>query len=334
MRLAVHDLLTMNIGETAQSSYEKTEEFVGLTEDLGYTRYWFSEHHGFDSVASVNPELLVAYFTGKTSKIRLGTGGTMVMHYSPLKIAEDFKMLESMAPGRIDIGLGRAPGAGHPETIALAQGVRTNAYPDQYDKIQSILDLLTGDMGTNPIYQNVKAYPDIGDRVPEAWMLGSTGQSAYMGAQMGLAYSFVKWFGVETPPSIFTDYRKNFKPTKFFDKPQVSISYKVLVARTQEDLDYHSKSFEMNHIAPLSHKVQRLQPHDQVKDYQYSLKEQAYLDHGYDKRFIIKGTPDQVKEILDDEIEKYSIDELMFYLPIYDTQARKDAYKILAEMYL
>lgn len=333
MRLAVHDLLTMNTNENADESYIKTDQMVKLAEELGYTRYWFSEHHGFDSLAAIAPELLVAYYAGRTKNIRMGTGGTMVMHYSPYKIAEDFKTLEALAPGRIDIGLGRAPGSGSAEIIALAEG-RRNFYSDLYSKIQSILDLLSGDRPNNPAYQGVVAYPDIGSRLPQPWMLGSTGQSAGRAAQMGLGYSFVKWFGNETSPRVFSDYKKNFKKSKFFDKPEISISYKVLVADSQDELDHLTKSFEMNHIAPISHKVSRLQSADEVKDYTYSPKEEACLNHSYDKRFIIKGTKDQVRSILEEEIETYNIDELMFYLPIYDTEARKNAYKILADIFL
>ena len=121
MELGVHDLVTLNDGETPEAAFERTKRFVQEIEKLNYKRYWFAEHHNSPTHASSSPELLAAYMSAVTSKIRLGTGGTMIMHYSPLKIAENFKTLTALAPDRIDIGLGRAPGSGPNEIVALAQ---------------------------------------------------------------------------------------------------------------------------------------------------------------------------------------------------------------------
>lgn len=268
--------------------------------------------------------------------MRIGTGGTMIMHYSPLKIAEDFKTLSVLAPDRIDLGLGRAPGSGPMETYALAQGnTQQRGDPELYDKMETILEFLLDKTPKDNLYKHAKAVPRHPERenLCQPWMLGSTGQSAVKGGEMGLGYSFVKWFGRETPKKVFDDYREAFEPSEFFDQPLVSISYKILVAENEEHLAYHGKAFDYNHLAPSFHLDSFVVSPDQVKDFTFTESQKAKLQEDYEKRYIIKGTPDQVKKILDDEIKEYGIDELMFYSPIYDDQAREKSYALLADLY-
>lgn len=332
MKLAVHDLLTKNEGETTQQVFERTKELVHALDKIGYHRYWFAEHHGSDIHVSSAPEILVSYFAGQTQNIQVGTGGTMIMHYSPLKVAETFKTLASLAPGRINLGLGRAPGGGPNEILALCEGHYV-PQDDLYGKIETILNLIQDEKPREEIYQKTVAVPTQIDTLPEPWMLGSTGNSALRAAYLGLGYSFAKFFSIETPKEIFEMYRQEFQPSAFFDKPTVSVSYRVLVADTEEDVKRMEKTFEAMQVASYRNQFIAVPSDEEAQKMTFTDAEKARLQHDYDKRFIIKGTKDEVKKILLEEVETYGIDELMFYSPIYDPKDRLRNYELLYEMF-
>lgn len=331
MELGVHDLVTLNNEESPEEAYERTKRFVQEIERMNYKRYWFAEHHNSKGHASSSPELMAAYMSALTDKLRFGTGGTMIMHYSPLKIAENFKTLTTLAPNRIDLGLGRAPGGGPDEIVALAQG-KPNAFDDQYDKIKVILNYLLDEEAPG-IYGNSDAIPYDTKSLVEPWMLGSSGQSAIKSAEMGLGYSFAKFFGIETDPSVFKLYRERFEPSKFFSEPSVMVSYQIIVADTKEEADYLAKPIELAQIALARGQIMKNMDPEEVKDYEFSEVEQNYLNERYEKRFLIKGTPEHVENILTEEQELLTIEEIMVYAPIFDHEARVASYKHLAKMF-
>lgn len=331
MRLSVHDLMTYKDGETPEEVYDRTRQFVQEIDKLNYTRYWFAEHHNTTYYASVSPELIATHMSALTDNLRLGTGGTMIMHYSPLKIVENVRTMDALAPGRADIGLGRAPGAGPNEILALAEG-QSQTFDDLYDKVQVILDYLS-DEKPERFYGRTEAAPKGLSHLPQPWMLGSSGQSATKTAELGLGYSFAKFFGIETDPEIFELYRNNFKPSVFFDKPEIIVSYMIIVADTEEEAFYHFKPVIMNLMSIRAGKMIPIHHPDQVKDYEFSQEEQAFVDRYLDKRFAVVGSKDQVKEILEDEVDKLGIDEIMAYSPIYDNEARVASYRKLAEIF-
>ena len=331
MELGVHDLITINGNETPEAAYKRTIEFVMEIEAMNFKRHWFAEHHNSPTHASVAPEILTAYMSAITSKLRLGTGGTMIMHYSPLKIAEEFKTMTALAPNRIDIGLGRAPGSGSNEIVALAQG-KPNAFDDQYDKIQIILDYFLEEKADG-FYGNTNASPTGIATLPEPWMLGSSGQSAVKAAEMGLGYSFAKFFGLETDPEVFKLYRDRFEPSKFFAEPSVMVSYMIIIADTQEEADYLAKPIELQQIAlKRGQMIKNVDP-EEVKDREFSPSEQNFLDHYQDKRFILKGTPEKVQSLIEEEQHLLGIDELLAYTPLYDHSKRLASYRHLAKMF-
>lgn len=331
MELGVHDLVTLNNEESPEEAYERTKRFVQEIERMNYKRYWFAEHHNSKGHASSSPELMAAYMSALTDKLRFGTGGTMIMHYSPLKIAENFKTLTTLAPNRIDLGLGRAPGGGPDEIVALAQG-KPNAFDDQYDKIKVILNYLLDEEAPG-IYGNSDAIPYDTKSLVEPWMLGSSGQSAIKSAEMGLGYSFAKFFGIETDPSVFKLYRDRFEPSKFFSEPSVMVSYQIIVADTKEEADYLAKPIELAQIALARGQIMKNMDPEELKDYEFSEVEKNYLNERYEKRFLIKGTPEHIENILTEEQELLNIDEIMVYAPIYNHEARVTSYKHLAKIF-
>lgn len=330
MDIGVHDLIALKPGESTVEAYQRTTEFVQEIEKLNYNRYWFAEHHNSPNYASVSPELMVSYMAAITEKMRLGTGGTMIMHYSPLKIAEDFRTLEGLAPGRVDIGLGRAPGSGQHEIVALAQG-RPNAFDDQYNKIEIILDYLK-DAPAEGFYGRTKAAPHDIETLPEPWMLGSSGQSALKAAEMGLGYSFAKFFGIETDPEVFELYRHHFEASEFFKDPKVMVSYMMVIADSKEEAEYLAKPILVQQIGLRLGKMRPNNDPETVKDYEFSLQEEALIKHYKEKRFVLIGDKEEVGKVLEDEQKTLTIDEVLAYTPIHSDEKRLASYKYLAEI--
>ncbi len=178
--------------EHGQKIENKAEELAMLADELGYSRFWMAEHHGTNGYASSAPEITIARLAAKTKNIRIGTGGIMMMHYSPLKMAEVFKTLSAFSPGRIDFGVGRAPGGDRNAMYALSEG-RQPLLDNMYGKLDTTLKLINDEIPEDRLYNKTIATPS-GIDLPEAWLLGSSGNSALEAARMGVGYSFAQFF--------------------------------------------------------------------------------------------------------------------------------------------
>ena len=332
MKLGVHDLLIREVGQSNQEVFDNTKKLVESLDKLGYDRYWFAEHHGFENLLSVSPEILASYFLANTKNLTIGTGGTMLMHYSPLKIAETFKTMEYLAPGRVDLGIGRAPGAGGYEIRALNKNFPGKSH-DLFDEIKVLLDYLEDKKPDDFIYAMAKAMPKTEDNLVHAWMLGSTGQAMKKAAEFGLSYSHAKFFSVETDPSLFSQYKKDFSPSSFADKPYISMSYKVLISDDKDELEYLGKSFDYLHIQQFKGSSKGIINPEDIKDYKFSTQEKSILEKSYDKRFILKGSKKEIADILEDEIKTYNLDEILAFTPIYGLENRLNTYKALKEIF-
>lgn len=332
MKLGVHDLLLREQGKSNQDVINDTRKMVKEIDKLGYDRYWFAEHHGFENLLSVAPEILATYFLSDTENIVIGTGGTMVMHYSPLKVAETFKTMAELAPGRVDLGIGRAPGSGPIEMRALNQNFPSKTR-NLYEDIKIILDYLEDKSPDNPVFTKAKAMPMHNEKLVMPWMLGSTGQAMGMAAEWGLPYSHAKFFAVETPASLFSQYKNNFKASTFADKPYISMSYKMLISDDKDELEYLGKAFDYFHLQQARGKSKGLVNPDLVKDYEFNLNEQALLKQSYDSRFILKGSKKEIADILHDEASQYELDEILAFTPIYGVDNRINTYKKLKEIF-
>lgn len=332
MKLGVHDLLLREQGKSNQDVINDTRKMVKEIDKLGYDRYWFAEHHGFENLLSVAPEILATYFLSDTKNIVIGTGGTMVMHYSPLKVAETFKTMAELAPGRVDLGIGRAPGSGPIEMRALNE-YSPSKTRNLYEDIKIILDYLEDKSPDNPVFTKAKAMPMHNEKLVMPWMLGSTGQAMGMAAEWGLPYSHAKFFAVETPSSLFSQYKNNFKASTFADKPYISMSYKMLISDDKDELEYLGKAFDYFHLQQARGKSKGLVNPDLVKDYEFSLNEQALLKQSYDSRFILKGSKKEIADILHDEASQFELDEILAFTPIYGVDNRINTYKKLKEIF-
>ncbi|WP_028273260.1 LLM class flavin-dependent oxidoreductase [Atopococcus tabaci] len=328
MRLSVLDQAPITRGNTGQGALEKAVELAQVTEELGYYRLWMAEHHGSDAFASSAPEIVTAYLAAKTEKIRLGTGGTMMMHYSPLKMAEVFKTLSALAPGRIDYGVGRAPGGDHNAIYALSQGA-TPELDHLYEKLDVALELIKDEVPDDPLYNKTIASPE-GIQLPEAWLLGSSGNSAIQAGRMGLGYSFAQFFMLGAMrKEIFELYRSNFQPSEFMEKPEISVAYLVTVAETKEEAEFQAKPQDIARIHLAQGRMEPLMTPEEAQEYPLTEAEKVGIQQNREIHLV--GTAKEVADKLRQDQEVYGFQEAMICSIAHSQEQRLNTYKLLAK---
>jgi len=327
MKLSILDQIPVPKGLTPTEAHAASVQLALLGDSLGYERMWLAEHHNTNSIASSAPEISVAYLAALTKRIRVGTGGVMMMHYSPYKIAEVFKTLSALAPGRIDFGAGRAPGGDRNAMIALASGRRPYV-DEQYETLDLILRMIEDQKTGNEVYDSVVAAPS-GIQLPEAWLLGSTGQSAQQAGENGVGYAFAQFFQGELSRYILDLYRNSFVPSSFMTEPKILVTYAVSVAETREEAEYLSMPMQITRLQLLRGRLEPgLTPEEAS---QYPLTEMDKMILEQNRHLILIGTADDVLSQIAADMEKYGFDEAMINCNQYGIEKRLNSYTLLAE---
>ena len=327
MKLSILDQGPISQGQTPQQALENMREAVILAEEQGYHRFWFAEHHNAEGFASSAPEISIAHFAALTKRIHLGSGGTMMMHYAPYKMAETFKTLAAYAPGRIDFGAGRAPGGDGKAILALSEGKDTR-YQDLYRKLSETLHLMNDENGEDFFNQNVIANP-MNVVLPEIFMLGSTGNSAEMAGKMGLSYAYVQFFTGTIDRNIFDIYRENFKPSAYQNEPNVLACYFVTAAETREEAEFQALPADISRMQ--LHTGQRIKRMSPEEAQTYPLTDAERLFIAQNKSWHIRGAIDEVTDFLKNEQQKQGFDELMICTIPYSQEFKLREYRMLAE---
>jgi len=325
---------------TDTNATQAVAETVALAEYLdamGYRRFWLAEHHNTSAFAGAAPEILIAHIASRTKNICVGSGGVMLPHYSPMKVAEQFRMLASLSGGRIDLGLGRAPG-GDPKTAAALQpGPKSwppEVFPQQVEMLIQFLEDangLIGDAGGFPEdhpYQGIHAQPMGQESVP-VYMLGSGGDGAYHAAQFGLPYVYAHFINPDNLDTALAAYRDNFKPSRQCPAPKVMLATSVLAAETEEEAAYLARPRNIWATQLMQNKGGRFPTLQEAQDWQLTPQDQAILPQIENRGFT--GATDKVIEKLSDTVKKYAIDEVFALTLIPDLEARKTSYRLLAE---
>jgi luciferase family oxidoreductase group 1 len=321
---SILDLAPINEGGDAAQSFRNTLALARHAERWGYLRYWLAEHHGMPGIASAATAVLIGHVAGGTSSIRVGAGGIMLPNHSPLVIAEQFGTLESLYPGRIDLGLGRAPGSDQLTARALRRNLDTN--PNQFP--QDVSELMGYFSATQR--HAVRAVPGAGLNVP-IWILGSSLSGAQVAAALGLPYAFASHFAPEQMMQAIALYRSTFKPSAQLAKPYVMLGYNVFAADTEEEAQFLATSMQQAFVNLRSGHPKPLQ-----------LPVEGYLDsiapHFRDMLDEVLscaaiGSPDMVKRSLHDFIEQTGADELIITSQIFDHNARLRSYEITANIH-
>lgn len=318
---SILDLSPITEGSDAAQSFRNSLGLAQLGEKLGYRRYWLAEHHGMPGIASAATAVLLAYIGAGTSTIRIGAGGVMLPNHSPLVIAEQFGTLESLYPGRIDLGLGRAPGSDQRTARALRRDLQSDA--DQFP--QDVVELM--DFMSKEPQQAVRAVPGMGLEVP-VWILGSSTFGAQLAAHLGLPYAFASHFAPQQLMQAIRLYRDTFKPSKQLAKPYVMLGFNVFAAETDEEAEFRASSWQQAFVNLRSGRPGRLPP--PVDGYRTRIgpAENALLDSVLSCAAV--GSRETVRAGVKAFIERTGADELMITSQVFDHQARLKSYEILA----
>ncbi|MCH8194671.1 MAG: LLM class flavin-dependent oxidoreductase, partial [Chloroflexi bacterium] len=243
--LSVVDQSPLRCDGTASQALRETVDLAKVAERLGYARYWVAEHHNTGSFAGTSPEILIGQIAARTSTIRVGSGGVMLSHYSSLKVAEQFSILNSLFPGRIDLGIGRAPGSDQLTAQALSDPrpqADIHKFPAQ---VTDLLGYLNGFDGPTDGFTNIRPQPGpVAETTPEVWLLGSSEYSANLAAVLGLPFSFAEFFGMtgEVGPMVAEMYQREFKPSRFLSEPKLNVTVQVICAPTTEEARFIASS--------------------------------------------------------------------------------------------
>jgi luciferase family oxidoreductase group 1 len=328
--LSVLDQSPISDGATPAQAIHQTIELAKLTDRLGYHRYWMAEHHSSDGLGGSAPEILAARVAGDTRGIRVGTGGVMLSHYSPLKVAETFRVLETLYPGRIDLGIGRAPGSDQRTASVLAYGNPPRGPREYPGQVRDLIDFLHGDLPADHHFAGLQASP-LGEGMPEIWMLGSSDQSAQMAAYFGTPFSFAHFITDEGGTEVMQEYRDGYRPSADHPTARGNIGAFVICAETEAEAqrlalsrDLWRTRLDTGHIGPVP-------TIEEAAGYDYSPVETQRRD--YHRRRNIIGDPDQVKRGLEDLMARYGIDEVVIVTITHDDEARRRSYELIAEAF-
>ncbi|TGE18883.1 LLM class flavin-dependent oxidoreductase [Hymenobacter elongatus] len=329
LRLSILDQSPVRQGGTARQAILETIELAQLADRLGYTRYWVSEHHNTATLAGSTPEVLMAHLAGVTQRIRIGSGGVMLPHYSALKVAENFRMLETLFPGRIDLGIGRAPGSDR-LTASVLNPSNTFTESDFIEQLMDLSRYLTDTAEPDSIQEKVKASPQ-GASVPEPWILSSSGQSGLFAAYLGMAFTFAHFINPVGGPQMVRLYKDRFKPSVHLRQPLASAAIFVLCAEDEEKARQLHESLALQLLRLERGERTPMPPYDEIKDYQYSAAEQERLTYNWQR--IVSGTPDQLKVQLTALAQQYGVDEVVAVTITHDFEDRRRSYELLAEAF-
>lgn len=329
IKLSVLDQSPIRSGSTAFEALQETIRLARLADELGYYRYWVAEHHASDALAGCSPEVLLGRLGAETKNIRLGSGGVMLPHYSPYKVAENFKLLQTLYPDRIDLGVGRAPGTDPFTAAALRYGSRIG--PEHFPNMVADLQALLND--TDPRTQGMeqaRAFPRV-DSPPELWMLGSSEDSAQLAALMGLPYNFAYFINPNIRSDIFELYRNRFESGPNLDSPHTALTVFTIAAETEETALNLSRSRDLWYIRLLRGNPGPVPSVKEASEFSYSDRELQVIEDNRNRRVV--GTAEQVKEKLLGLANQFQVDELMLVTITHDPEARRRSYELLAEVW-
>jgi luciferase family oxidoreductase group 1 len=294
-------------------------------ERLGYSRYWLAEHHAMQGLADPAPEILLARIAAETTRMRVGTGGVLLPHYSALKVAEQFRMLDALAPGRIDLGIGRAPGGSQRVSVAL-ESADVRDFPRQVDDVVGYLDRTLPD--DHP-FAKLVAMPS-GETSPEVWLLGSSDYSAALAAEMGLPFAFAHFISGDAE-AVTRAYRRHFRPSPRCAEPRVLVAVAALAAQTPEEAEELAATIDLWRLR-IRHGVDLTVPsRDEALAYPYTAYDREEIR--YNRRRLALGAPGAVRERIERVAAAHDADEAMVLTITPDYASRAHSYALLAQAF-
>jgi luciferase family oxidoreductase group 1 len=320
--LSVLDLATVPEGTSSGQALRDTLDLARHVESLGYHRFWVAEHHNMPGIASSSPPVLIGHIAGVTEHLRVGSGGVMLPNHAPLVVAEQFGMLEALHPGRIDLGLGRAPGT-DPQT---AHALRRSPAPLSADDFPEQLSELIGYFSVKE-RAAIRAVPAEGNR-PPVWLLGSSGYSAQLAGILGLPFAFAHHFSAQNTLPALRLYRENFRPSAELAEPYAMVAASVLAADTDEQAQFLAGSGALSFLRLRSGRPGLMPSPEEAASYQYSPMERQFVEDRLSTQII--GSPETVERGIEKLLDETQANELMVVTMVYDPAARKHSYSLVA----
>jgi luciferase family oxidoreductase group 1 len=326
-RLSVLDQSPVRSGAAPADAIRETLDLARACDRLGYTRYWLAEHHSSAGLAGTAPEVLIAHVAALTTGIRVGSGGVMLQHYSSLKVAEAFRMLETLHPGRIDLGIGRAPGSDQLTARALGGSGGPELFPQQ---VQDLLAWLHGEVPAEHPFAKVRAMPT-GPTAPELWLLGSSDQSAALAAHFGVAFSFAHFINADGGAEVTRAYARQFKPSAWLTAPQASAAVFVVCADTAAEAERLAQSRDLFIVRLYTGRGGRYPTVAEAEAHDYTPWEQQIVEHARGRR--VTGTPEQCRERLEAMAREYGVEEIVVVTITETAETRRRSYELLADIF-
>jgi luciferase family oxidoreductase group 1 len=331
MLLSVLDQSPIPEGSSGAQALRNTIDLAALADELGYHRYWVAEHHGGPMLAGPSPEALIGPIAAATESIRVGSGGVMLPHYSPLKVAESFSLLAGLFPGRIDLGLGRAAGTDPLTTFAL-QRDRRQAAPDDFpQQLAELLAYFEDDLPDDHPFRHLAATLPGRPELPQPWLLGSSQQSAIWAAELGLRYAFADFINPRSS-HIADLYRERFSPARDLAAPRISVGVWALAAPTQEEAEFLASSSRMAFTMLRRGQLIAVPPPEQAVDFLTREAGRSPTGEIPGRRGVV-GTPEQVRAGLEEVATAYGADEVIVVTITHDHGVRRRSYELLADAF-
>ncbi|NUK07564.1 LLM class flavin-dependent oxidoreductase [Streptomyces lunaelactis] len=333
--LSVLDLVTVGSGRTATDALRTSVDIARLAESRGFHRHWVAEHHSMPGVASSSPAVILAHLAAHTERIRLGSGGVMLPNHAPLVIAEQFGTLEALAPGRVDLGLGRAPGTDGATAAALRRTDRLNEGADDFpQQLAELTRFLDDDFPDGHAYARIHAVPGPvqgPSARPPVWLLGSSGFSARLAGVLGLPFAFAHHFSAQNTVPALDLYRDSFRPSGILDAPYAVIGVSALACDDEKEARRQVLTGALSMVRLRTGRPGLIPTPEEAAAYEFSSMEQEFVDSWLSN--VIHGTPDAVRTGLDDLQKRTGADELMITANAHGGDERLRSYELIADAY-
>jgi len=330
LTLSVLDQSPIRTGMVPADAIQETIRLAQAADRLGYRRYWVAEHHSSEGLAGSSPEILIGQVAARTERIRVGSGGVMLSHYSSLKVAENFRVLETLYPGRIDLGIGRAPGSDRVTAQALAHGPGALGIEHFPAQIRDVIGWLHNHMDPSHPFAGVRAMP-VGPTAPEVWLLGSSADSASYAAHFGTAFSFAHFINSNGGDEITRMYRGYFRPSEWLAEPRVSVGVFVICADTEAEARRLARSRELSMARRYTGQSGPFPTVAEAETHLWTPYELAIVEQTRNRYFV--GAPEQIRDQLQAVAADFEAEELVVVTITEDERSRLRSYELLAEVF-
>jgi luciferase family oxidoreductase group 1 len=329
MRLSVLDQSPIISGHSAARAIHETIRLAKAVEKLGYHRYWLAEHHSIAALADPCPEILLARLAAETTTLRVGTGGILLPYYSPFKVAEQFRMLEALYPGRLDLGIGRAPGGDRTTALAIGEG----RYPGAEhfaEQVQYLVAYLDDALPAEHPFAAVKVMPEV-PTAPRVWLLGSSDYSGALAAQLGLRFAFAHFISADGGEAVMREYRRRYQPSQREPGPHSLLCVSAICAESDAEAQRLAVSLDLRRLN-MDHGVNAPVPsYEEARAYSYTDADLRRIEHN--RRRLILGGPETVRARLLELAQESEADELMIVTITGDYDSRLRSYERLARAF-